>query len=367
MRKHVGMLVLAVSVAAVLLLMTVAYSVDELQDIVLVKTFGRITAVYQGTEDAGLRFKWPWPIQRLVVYDRRTSVFEDTSSEVPTRDKQNMLVTMYCAWRIGEAEKFHRKIEDRQAAQERLRDLLRNYKKDVVGKHDMADFVNTNPEEMKIEGIEKEIFDRVQAEARQSYGIEVVRVGLKSLALPEQVTTAVIDSMKEERQDKVRRLRSEGEAIATAIVERAKAARAKIRHFAERKAEEIRSEGYYAASKYYELYGDDYELSMFLRGLDSLKIWLKERSVILMDPSMFPMVQWMRTGQPSPADMPGRDKPLKIPKATGRPAAAPPAVPPRAGRDRGRGGAGKAPPGPRKPAVGAKTPAPAGANPSTRP
>jgi membrane protease subunit HflC len=361
------MLVLAVSVAAVLLLMTVAYAVDELQDIVLVKTFGRIAAVYQGKEDAGLRFKWPWPIQRLVVYDRRTSVFEDTSSEVPTRDKQNMLVTMYCAWRIGDGEKFHRRIEDRQAAQERLRDLLRNYKKDVVGRYDMADFVNANPEEMKIATIEKEIFDRVQAEARENYGIEVVRVGLKSLALPEQVTTAVIDSMKEERQDKVRRLKSEGEAIATAIVERAKAARAKIRKFAERKAEEIRSEGYFAAAKYYELYGDDYKLSMFLRALESFKIWLKERSVILMDPSMFPMLQWMRTGSPSLSDLHGPDRPLKIPKITGRSATQPAANPTRAGPARGRGSAGKAPPSRGEPAAGGRAPAPAAGRPSAHP
>ena len=311
MKKHMGMLVLAVSVAAVLLTSTVAYTVDELKDIVLIKTFGRITAVRQGKDDAGLRLKWPWPFQKLVVYDRRTSVFEDTSSEVPTQDKQNMLVTLYCAWRIDDAERFLRRIEDPEAAEERLRDLLRNYKKDVIGRH-----------EMKIASIEKEIFDRVQAEAKESYGIDVVRVGLKRLALPEQVTTAVIDSMKEERQDKVRRLKSEGEATAMALIERAKSARTKILKFAERKAEEIRTEGYLAAAKYYEQYGEDYKLSMFLRALESLKTQLKERSVILLDGSVLPPLKWFRK-DPSLSDLPGRDKPLKVPGAPAEPAARP--------------------------------------------
>jgi len=307
-------------VASVLLLSTVAYTVDELQDIVLIKTFGRITAVQQDKKDAGLRLKWPWPFQKIVVYDRRTSVFEDTSSEVPTQDKQNMLVTLYCAWRIDDAEKFHRRIEAPKAAEGRLRDLLRSYKKDVIGQHDMADFVNTNPDDMQIAAIEKKIFDRVQAEAKESYGIDVVRVGLKSLTLPEQVTTAVIDSMKEERQDKVRRLKSEGEATAMALIERAKSARTKILKFAERKAEEIRTEGYLAAAKYYEQYGEDYKLSMFLRSLESLKTQLKERSVFLLDGSVLSPLKWLRK-DPSLSDLPGPDRPLKVPGAPAPPVA----------------------------------------------
>lgn len=354
MRKHVGMLVLAVSVTVVLLLTTVAYTVDELKDAVLIRTFGRITAVRQEKKDAGLRFKWPWPIQKLVRYDRRTSVFEDTSSEVPTRDKQNMLVTMYCAWRIGDARKFHRKIEARQAAQERLRDLLRSYKKDVVGSHDMADFVNTDPKAMKIDDIEREIFTRVRAEAQSSYGIDVVRVGLKSLTLPEQVTSAVIESMKQERQEKVRRLKAEGEATATAIIERAKSARTKILKFAERKAEEIRTEGYLAAAKYYELYGKDYKLSMFLRALESLKRQLKERSVFLIDPSVFPMLKWLQA-DPSLSDLPGPERPLKVPGVTERPAG-PGAARGRAATAAGPRSGGASAGGPGRPAPAARRP-----------
>ena len=94
MKRHLGIVVLAFLVVLVLLIYTVAYKVD-FTEYALIKTFGRTTRVVDGRTEAGLKFKWFWPIQRLVRYDAHTLLFEDTASEVPTRDKQNMLVTMY--------------------------------------------------------------------------------------------------------------------------------------------------------------------------------------------------------------------------------------------------------------------------------
>jgi len=315
MRKHFGMLTLAVGVGAVLLISTVAYTVDELKDVAVIKTFGRITAVQQGKKDAGLRFKWPWPIQKLVRYDKRTAVFEDTSEQITTGDKRHMLVTMYCAWRIADPEKFHRQIVHRKAAQKDMRGLLRAHKKTVVGKHDMADFVNTDPRKMKILEIEKEVFELVSADAMEDYGIEVVRVGLKNLVLPESATKAVIEAMQEERQKEALDLKTAGEAHATAIIERARSASTKILRFADRKAGEIRTEGYRAAAKYYADYGEDYKLSMFLRQLETLRTILKSNSVFMLDGSRITAIKWLRTQEPSLGDLPG-PKTLKAPAAS---------------------------------------------------
>lgn len=295
MRKHLGMLILAVLVGLGLLLYTVAYTVDELEDIVLIKTFGEITAVREGTKDAGLNVKWFWPVQKLVVYDKRTSVFEGATEQVQTSDGQNMLVTLYCAWRIEDPVKFHRSIEHYDKATERLRDLLRDKKGIVIGQHNMSKLVNTDPKKMQIPQIEAEIHEKMRP-ASETYGIEVVSVGFKSMTLPETVTSGVIDSMKEDRQKEIRRLKKDGEATATAIVARAKSARQKILHFTDRKAEEIRTEGRLAAAEYYSKYGEDQDLALFLRGIQSLEIQLKDRSVILLDGSELPMVKWFRTG-----------------------------------------------------------------------
>ena len=121
-------------------------------------------------------------------------------------------MTVYCAWRIEDPVTFHQKIEYVDAAQERLRTLLRNDKKGVINRRNMEELINTDPDAMRIPDIEGEIFQLVAKKAMEDYGIEVARVGVKSLGLPENVSAAVIDAMKEERQRYVRRYESEGDA-----------------------------------------------------------------------------------------------------------------------------------------------------------
>jgi membrane protease subunit HflC len=295
MKRHYGMFLLAVLVVALLLISTVAYTVD-FTEFALIKTFGQTTARIDGRVQAGLKFKWPWPIQRLVRYDARTAVFEDTANEVATSDKQNLLVTMYCAWRIADPDRFNRTIVTTEAGQERLRDLLRAAKKDVIGRHLMQDLINTDPTKMLIPQIEEEILTAVRDPARETYGVEVVRVGIKSLGLPKEVTAAVIEAMKEERQRDVRKFEAAGDAQATAIRERAKSASGQILAFANRKAAEIRSEGDRAAATYYKEFARNEPFSMFLRSLESLKAELASKTVILLDGSELPAVQFFRTG-----------------------------------------------------------------------
>jgi len=312
MRRHISMVVLAAIVVVVLLMGTVMYKVSFTED-ALVLTFGaaRERDIVRGSEDAGLHFKWPWPIQKVVRYDGRTFVFEDTSSELPTRDKQNMLVTTYCAWRIDDPRKFYVAIEKVNAAQERLRDLLRSAKKDVIGRYNMEAFVNTDPARILLPQIEGEILAAVRRPAEQDYGVQVVRVGIKSLGLPENVTSAVIDAMKEERQRDVRKYESAGEAQATAIRERARTASRQILEFAQRKAAAIRSEGVRRAAETYQDYRENESFSMFLRYLESLEKELSARSVIILDASQIPALRWFKEGPSLPEVVPGPAEPQK--------------------------------------------------------
>jgi len=193
-------------------------------------------------------------------------------------------VTMYCAWRIADPKQFHKSVKPRDPdekvakVQERIRDLLRSAKKDLVGVHNMAAFVNTSPKAMRLDEIENKIAEAVRDQARRSHGVEVVQVGIKSLGLPEQVTTVVIANMKAERQREVKRYESQGEAQAEAIEARAEAARDQILAFAERKAAEIRAEGQQAAAKFYRRFEENPEFSILLRWLESLRKVLAQRT-----------------------------------------------------------------------------------------
>ena len=206
-----------------------------------------------------------------------------------------MLVTMYCAWRIADPVKFNATIDTPAAAQDSLRNFLRSAKSDVVGKHNMEDFINTDPAKMKIPEIEGQILASVRANAA-AYGIDIQGVGIKSLALPKDVTAVVIEAMKEERQRDVRKYESAGEAQATAIRECARSASAQIQEFARRKAAEIESEGIQAAAQYYVDFSKNERFAMFLRTLESLKKELEARTSILLDGSELPGINFFRTG-----------------------------------------------------------------------
>lgn len=301
MNKHIGMVILAAAVVAALLLNTVTYKVDETRDIVVIRTFGNITDVKNPRDnpgDAGLHFKWPWPAQSATVYDSRLHLLEYATQQIPTSDQQNVLVTLYCTWRIGDAATFNKSVGTVVAAEARLRDRLGHHDTELSN-HPMSDFVSTG--QSNISQIEQNIQTAMQEEARRDYGIEVTGVGLKLFGLTETVSAAVIDAQKAEREQEATKFKNSGAAEATAIRERARAAADIITAFANRKAEEIRGEGYAAVAQSYQQFNQDEELSMFLRWLESMRKGLPH-SVIILDSKQFPGVKFFKEG-PSTAGL----------------------------------------------------------------
>lgn len=317
MKNHMGIFILAMLVVAALLVGTVAFKVDFTEQ-VLVKQFGRTIRVYGGDE-AGLHFKWPWPVQRVVSYDGRTQMYEGVYSQIQTRDGQTLLVSMWSAWRVADPVKFHTNTETFDNARARIETLLQTIQKETISQMDMGEIINTDPARMQIGQLEQRVQERMRQEmtsAKRDYGIEIVRVGVRNLGLPTDVSAAVIDAMKAERQRYKQQYESAGNSQAEAIRSRARAASDEIMAFANRKAQAIRSEGDAAAAEYYAKFEQNPGLSMFLRSLESLKKELKSRTVILLDGSEIPGVKFFRDG-PSLVDMPAATNPAPNgPKAT---------------------------------------------------
>ena len=312
MKRHVGLIVLAVVALVLLAAGTVAFTVPS-TDLVLVKTFGKTTRVLDGREDrdAGLGAKWIYPVEKLVRYDGRIDVFESANKELVTFDKQNILVTMYCAWRIKDPLKFQTAIKSIKAARRQIRDRLLSKQGDVIPDHPMRDFVNTDPGQMKLVQIEAEILALLKKEMEDEYGVEIVIVGLKSLGLVEGASEAVIDAMKKERRNEVVRYQSLGRAQSEAIKARAERARAQIIAFAERKADEIRTAGYREAASYYGRFEGNPELGMFLRYLDTLREGLRENATIWLDGTKIPAVKFFREGPFLPRSLRAPDETKK--------------------------------------------------------
>jgi len=301
MKQHRWMIVLLGILVLLLLLYTVTFAVPNWK-LAVVSTFGKAAEPIEGRRpgQAGLHFKLPWPIQQVTPYDGRIFIFDDTHEQLQTADNLNVLITVYCGWRIDKAGLFYRTLETEAAAESTLRDIVRNKKSDVVGNEPLSAFVNTEPKMMRIEQIEKAIRDAVQKEVGPKYGIDVVTLGIKSLGLPTEVTKTVIESMKTERNRFAESHRSQGRAEADAIRERAKAARVQILAFADAKAKRIRAQGKEAAAEKYKEYRQNEAFAIFLKELECDRETLRVNTTILADERILRAFGFFRDGPSLP-------------------------------------------------------------------
>ncbi len=308
MKKRIAIIVVASVIVIVLLLCTVAYRVEYTKAAVVADYVTGETKAIMGLTDAGLKFKWPWPIQKVTIYPATMFTLEDAISEVQTSDHQKILVSAYCVWRIDNLMKFNESKATVESAEEALRSLLTSSKRAVGGRHVLGEFINTDPNAMIIPQIEREVLAPVKAHAHKTWGVDVVSVGIKTLGLPEGVTDDVIDAMKKEREKEAGIIRSEGENTADAIRARGKEAADKIIAFAKRKANSIESEGARAAAELYPRFSRNERFSMYLRNLRSLEAELSGRTVYVLYGPEIPAVRYFREGPFLPSPWPGGGK-----------------------------------------------------------
>ena len=93
------------------------------------------------------------------------------------------------------------------------------------------------------------MLDKCRADILQEYGVDVQRVGIWRISLPEETTASVQKSMEQERKQMAARYKEEGESLKEAIVARANSQSAQILAFAERKAMEIEGAGVKASQR----------------------------------------------------------------------------------------------------------------------
>jgi len=283
--KNFGTILAAVFLAFVLLLYMCTFQV-RFTEVAIRKTWG---TPGDALREPGLKFKWPSPIQTVVVYDKRIRILEDRTEETRTVDGKNLLLTTFTLWRIADPSRFHTNFpEGVEDGEKKLRTTIVTNKQAVVGQREFSEFVSTDPEKRRIREVEQELLATIRKDALTEYGIEVVDFGIKKLGLPESVTTAIFDSMKSHEEAKAARYTAEGEARASDIVATAKAARDRIMAAAQQEADEIVAEAQELVGEYYKEFMEYPELRMFLDRLDSIARGLQKRATIIFDTSETP-------------------------------------------------------------------------------
>jgi membrane protease subunit HflC len=255
-------------------------------EVALVTTFGKPTRDINtdpNKPEPGLYFKWPWPIQKVLKFDKRIQNFEDKFSETLTSDGKNVLVSVYVGWTIANPTLFRERFSGSvPRAEQTLEGLINSEKNTVIGNHPFSNFISTNPKELKFAQIENEIQAGITNSASQ-YGIHINFLGIKKLGLPEAITQKVFDRMKEERMRVVAGIKAEGEAEASKIRSAAERDRAEILSKADATAIEIRGKAQAEAAQFLEIFEKNPDLAIFLSKINALQESTKDRTTWVLD------------------------------------------------------------------------------------
>jgi membrane protease subunit HflC len=275
--KNVAITVFIVLLIAVLGLYLVSYQVRETES-ALVTRFGR--AVNEITEP-GWYFKWPAPIERVHKFDSRLQVFEADLGETTTKGAMPIIVNTYVVWRIARPLEFFNSVGTVKEAEDKLHSQLSDTQNSVVGQYAFSEFVNSEPQKIKIEEIEQQMLANLRGAVIDDYGIEIKTLGIKQLKVSEDVSKDVFERMRAERTRRTFATIAQGQAEATRLKTDADSKKTELLAAAEARAKAIRGKGDAEAAKYYKLLDEDPELAMFLRNLEALKKILKERSTVV--------------------------------------------------------------------------------------
>lgn len=278
--KHWPTWVLGLLVAVILLFAVFSFQLNE-TEVAVVTTLGRPEQV----TEPGLHFRWPYPFQRIYRFDKRTRCFAGGAGkleETTTSDGHNLLVGIYVNFRIADAEKFFRTLENITQGEEKLNALMRGYKNAAIGECLFREIINTDPKEMKLKMIQDKIRKNLAAETGD-YGIAIIDVGISTINVPKSISEKVADRMIAERKVQSDAYISEGNARAKQIRTEADTSKTIQLADAEAKARTIRAEGDAEAAKYYATFTQDPKLAEFLLKLDSLRKIMKGRTTLVTD------------------------------------------------------------------------------------
>ena len=267
---------LAAAVVAVIAYLSF-YTVRE-TEFALITQFGRpVRTVF----DAGLHIKWFY--QSILRFDRRLRIYNPRPSEFLTRDKKNLVIENYVAWRIDDPDRFVQTVGDVSSAEMRLHDIIWSDLSAAFGNQDLDSLVSASPDKLQTTALLDNITANGDRAALAQYGIRIADVRIKRLNLPEQNKESVFARMRTERERIAMQYRAEGEEQALTIRADADRDKEEIISTAYKEAEKTRGEGDAEATRIYgQAYSRNPQFYKLVRTLDSYKKVLDDKTTIIL-------------------------------------------------------------------------------------
>lgn len=276
MSNRFPVLVLIIALVA-LLLSSIFYRVMETQTAVKLR-FGELV---QTDIQPGLHTKIPFAdVIRKV--DARLLTLDARPESFYTVEKKRLEVDSYIKWRVNDVSKYYLATNgDEERANVLLANRVNNNLRDEIGVRTLHEVVAGERDQMMAT-----LTSRLNAAAMTDFGIEVIDVRVKRIDFPQEVSSAVFNRMRADREKEAQQYRSEGFELAEKIKADADREKVVIEADAYRQAELTRGEGdAKAAAIYAAAYNKDREFYAFSRRLKAYEASFSNKGdVLLIDP-----------------------------------------------------------------------------------
>lgn len=268
-----------VAILLVLLSYTSLYTVREGQEGILLY-LGKIQ-VNKSTQqpvikDPGLHFKLPL-VQQVLLFDVRLQTLDIQSSRIVTQEKKDVIVDYYVKWKImNPALYYTRTGGDADRAGTLLTQQLNDTLRAEFGRRTIREVVSDD---------RSSIMNSLKTQAdnsAQRLGIQVVDVRIKRIDLPPEVSSAVYERMRAERERVATEHRAKGRAEGEAIRAKADANAAVIIATAQMQAAEARAAANANAGQIYtQAYSQNPAFYAFYRSLQAYQATFNNRNDVL--------------------------------------------------------------------------------------
>jgi membrane protease subunit HflC len=268
---------MAALVAVFILLLGVSstlYVVKETERAVLLK-FGEVV---NPDVQPGLHFKVP--VMHVVrKFDGRILTLDARPERYLSIEKKSLIIDSFAKWRVADVNKYYKKTGGEELrTQALLAQLINEGLRNEVGERDMHEVVSGKRDELMVALTEK-----INLQAMNEYGVEVVDIRVKKVDLPNDVRQSVFDRMNTERQREAKEHRSQGLELAEGIRAAADREQVVIRADAYRKAELLRGEGEaVAAATYAKAYQKNAEFYAFWRSMRAYEETFANKSDVML-------------------------------------------------------------------------------------
>ncbi len=316
----VGSSILAAVVAVTLY--SALYTVNEVEQAIITQ-FGK--PVGEPIIDAGIQLKLPF-VQKVNTIDKRVLEWEGTPSDMPTKDKLYISVSLYARWQVTDPLQYFLRLGNERSAQSRLDDIFGSETRNAVATHELIEIIRTTKgrqplrdasltqaeKEQNIgslvpitEGrlvVEQDIFNAA-AEKVRVFGIELMDIRFKRINYNESVRPKIYERMISERRQIAERFLSEGKGEAARIRGNRERDLDKIQSEAYREVVEIRGKADAKAAAIYASAYNQNEQAVafyaFTRSLQALEPTLGQNTTLVLstDSALFQSLQHTQTGK----------------------------------------------------------------------